>query len=98
MNRKDNEVTCLQKIMKRMAAACLALSLYTTSPVLAALPPMLSAEQVFPGMHGTAYTVVDGTGEIKTFDVDIIGTIDQGKGCSGATGTMLVRQRRRKPA
>ena len=68
--------------MKRMAAACLALSLYTTSPVLAALPPMLSAEQVFPGMHGTAYTVVDGTGEIKTFDVDIIGTIDQGKGSS----------------
>ena len=65
-----------------MAAACLALSLYTTSPVLAALPPMLSAEQVFPGMHGTAYTVVDGTGEIKTFDVDIIGTIDQGKGSS----------------
>ena len=75
-------MTCLQKIMKRMAAACLALSLYTTSPVLAALPPMLSAEQVFPGMHGTAYTVVDGTGEIKTFDVDIIGTIDQGKGSS----------------
>ena len=72
----------MQKIMKRLAAACLALSLYTTSPALAALPPVLSVDEVFPGMHGTAYTVVDATREIKTFDVDIIGTINQGKGSS----------------
>ena len=31
-------------------------------------------------MHGKAYTVVDGSGKIEQFDVDIIGMTDDGKG------------------
>ena len=72
----------MRKMMKQVAAACMALSLYASSPALAAMPPMMGADEVYPGMHGTAYTVVDGSGEIKSFDVDVIGTIDEGKGAS----------------
>ena len=31
-------------------------------------------------MSGTAYTVVDNSGEIRDFAVDIVGTVDNGKG------------------
>ena len=36
--------------------------------------------EIQPGMSGTAYTVVDHTGEIKNFHVDIVGTVENGKG------------------
>lgn len=37
-------------------------------------------QDVAPGMTGTAYTVIDGSGEIRPFDVRIVGTMDGGKG------------------
>lgn len=44
------------------------------------MPDILPLDQVSEGMHGQAYTVVDSSGDIRSFDVDIVGTIDNGKG------------------
>ncbi len=44
------------------------------------MPEIWKTSEITPGMEGTAYTVVDHTGEIRDFHVDIIGTVDNGKG------------------
>ena len=44
------------------------------------MPEIWKTSEITPGMEGTAYTVVDHTGEIRDFQVDIIGTVDNGKG------------------
>ena len=72
----------MHKIMKQVAAAFLAAGFMTMPMVSAEVPPMLGVSDIYPGMHGKAYTVVDSTGVIKSFDVDVIGTIDEGKGSS----------------
>ncbi len=45
-----------------------------------AMPEILPLEKVQSGMSGIAYTVVDGSGVIEPFNVDIIGLMDNGKG------------------
>ncbi len=45
-----------------------------------AMDPILPFQDVQRGMEGTAYTVVDSSGEIRSFNVDIIGNMDNGKG------------------
>ncbi len=45
-----------------------------------AMPEILPFEQLKSGMKGKAYTVVDGSGKIENFDVEIIGVTDEGKG------------------
>ena len=45
-----------------------------------AMDPILPHDQVKEGMTGTAYTVIDSSGELKDFQVDIIGNLDNGKG------------------
>lgn len=45
-----------------------------------AMPEIFPLDQLRSGMHGKAYTVVDGSGKIEQFDVDIIGMTDDGKG------------------
>lgn len=45
-----------------------------------ALPPTMALSEVQPGMKGYALTVVDSSNKIKSFDVEIIGTLDNGKG------------------
>ncbi len=45
-----------------------------------AMPQIFPFEQLRSGMTGKAYTVVDGSGKIEQFDVDIIGVTDEGKG------------------
>ncbi len=66
---------------KKLVTLCMTV-LLTTLPVLPALAldPVMPHDQVKPGMFGTAYTVVDSTGEIKNFNVDIVGNMDNGKG------------------
>lgn len=44
-----------------------------------ALSPTMPLTDVAPGMHGTAYTVIDESGEIRAFDVQIVGTMSKGK-------------------
>lgn len=45
-----------------------------------AMDPVLPHNQVTEGMVGTAYTVIDSSGELRNFQVDIVGNMDNGKG------------------
>ena len=47
-----------------------------------AMPEILPLEKVESGMSGVAYTIVDNSGIIEPFNVDIIGLMDNGKGSS----------------
>ena len=44
------------------------------------MPRILPYAEVTEGMHGTAYTVLDTSGEIRTFPIEIIGRMESGKG------------------
>ena len=45
-----------------------------------AMPEILPLDKVESGMSGTGYTIVDNSGKIEPFNVDIIGLMDNGKG------------------
>lgn len=47
-----------------------------------AMPEIMTLDKVENGMSGVAYTVVDNSGIIQPFNVDIIGLIENGKGSS----------------
>jgi len=67
--------------LKRFLAASLfAFSLNFAAPSVHAMPPILPYEEVTEGMQGTAYTVLDTSGEIRTFPIEIIGRMESGKG------------------
>jgi len=67
--------------LKRFLAASLfAFSLNFAAPGVHAMPPILPYEEVTEGMQGTAYTVLDTSGEIRTFPIEIIGRMESGKG------------------
>ena len=75
------EVIYLRNFKKKMLALSLSLSLsmgLTGMTAMASLPPTLPLSEVYPGMEGTAYTVVDESGEIVPFHVDVVGTYDEG--------------------
>lgn len=76
-----NEVNSLRNYIKKLAAAGIAVMLLSAQSVPAqAMDPILSHDQVKEGMTGTAYTVIDSSGQLKNFQVDIIGNLDNGKG------------------
>ena len=71
----------MRKNLKRFLAASLfAFSLNFAAPGVHAMPPILPYEEVTEGMQGTAYTVLDTSGEIRTFPIEIIGRMESGKG------------------
>lgn len=72
------EVICLRNFKKKMLALSLSLSLSMGVVAAASLPPTLPLSEVYPGMEGTAYTVVDESGEIVPFHVDVVGTYEEG--------------------
>ncbi len=45
-----------------------------------AMPAIWQTDEIVPGMSGSAYTVVDASGDIRDFHVDIVGTLENGKG------------------
>mgnify|MGYP002621843020 CR=1 FL=1 len=47
-----------------------------------AMPPIMPLAEVQNGMDGTCYTVVDNSGAFESFNVKIVGTIQNGKGSS----------------
>ena len=51
-----------------------------------AMAEIMPLDQVKRGMSGTGYTIVEGTGEIEPFNVDIVGLTDDRKG----TNTMIM--------
>ena len=71
----------MRKNLKRFLAASLfAFSLNFAALSVHAMPPILPYEEVTEGMQGTAYTVLDTSGEIRTFPIEIIGRMESGKG------------------
>ena len=67
--------------LKRLAAASLfAFTLNFYTPASHAMPPILPYSEVTAGMQGTAYTVLDTSGEIHAFPVEILGAMEGGKG------------------
>lgn len=69
------------KLKKRLILACLSTSLLVSSLAFAALPEIISLEDIHAGMQGTGYTVIDSTGEIKPFAVEVVGILgDNSKG------------------
>ena len=67
--------------LKRLAVASLfALAINFHAPVIHAMPPILPYSEVTAGMQGTAYTVLDTSGEIRSFPVEILGAMEGGKG------------------
>lgn len=76
-----NEVNSLRNYIKKLVAAGIAVMLLSAQSVPAqAMDPILPHDQVKEGMTGTAYTVIDSSGQLKNFQVDIIGNLDNGKG------------------
>ncbi len=61
-----------------MLAACLSAALLATSTAWAALPEIMSLKDIRPGMRGTGYTVVDESGEIRPFEVQVVGILGDG--------------------
>jgi len=71
----------LRYYFKRLAAESLfAAALTFQAPASYAMPPILPYGEVTEGMRGTAYTVLDTSGEIRTFPVEIVGRMESGKG------------------
>ena len=66
--------------LKKKLAALLAAGTCLSSALAAAMPPVMPMAETVRGMQGTAYTVVDPSGEIKTFGVDVLGIRGTGKG------------------
>ena len=57
-----------------------AVVLFVATRPASAMPEIFPLDQLKSGMKGKAYTVVDGSGKIENFDVNIIGVTDDGKG------------------
>lgn len=73
----------MYKFMKRFVVAGAMTLLFASAAAPArAMDPILPFQDVQQGMSGTAYTVVDSSGIIRSFDVDIVGNMDNGKGSS----------------
>ncbi len=73
----------MHKFMKRFVVAGAMTLLFASAAAPArAMDPILPFQGVQQGMSGTAYTVVDSSGIIRSFDVDIVGNMDNGKGSS----------------
>ena len=63
------------KIKKGLVSLCLTGALLVSSVAVAALPEIIGLKELQPGMWGTGYTVIDASGEIRPFDVQVVGTL-----------------------
>ncbi len=70
----------MHKILSKLFLA-VALIIFALSSTAQAMPEIFPLDQLKSGMSGKAYTVVDGSGKIESFDVHIVGMTDDGK-CS----------------
>ena len=71
----------MRTYIKKLVAAGLAVTFWSAqiAPGMA-MDPIMTHDQVKEGMTGTAYTVIDSSGQLRDFQVDIVGTVDNGKG------------------
>lgn len=63
------------KIKKGLVSLCLTGALMVSSVAVAALPEIIGLKELQPGMWGTGYTVIDASGEIRPFDVQVVGIL-----------------------
>jgi len=71
----------LRTYIKKLLVSGLAALFLSAQAIPAwAMDPILTHDQIREGMTGTAYTVIDSSGELRDFQVDIIGLVDNGKG------------------
>lgn len=63
------------KIKKGLVSLCLTSALLVSSVAVAALPEIIGLKELQPGMWGTGYTVIDTSGEIRSFDVQVVGIL-----------------------
>ena len=69
--------------LKKAVASLLAAALVAVPQLpLLAMDPILPYNEIWGGETATGYTVVDGSGTIEPFQVDIVGKMDGGKGDS----------------
>lgn len=79
--KSSNEVNLLHKYLKRAVLLAVSAITWGASYLTAcAMPEIMPWKDIVPGMKGTGYTVFDNTGEIRPFDVDIIGVVSNGEG------------------
>ena len=69
----------MHKILSKLFLT-VALIIFALTNTALAMPEIFPLDQVKSGMNGKAYTVVDGSGKIESFDVHIVGLTDDGKG------------------
>ena len=69
----------MQKILSKLFLT-VALIIFALTNTAAAMPEIFPLDELKSGMNGKAYTVVDGSGKIESFDVHIVGLTDDGKG------------------
>lgn len=73
------ELKDLQRLFTKLFLIILTAILIAPRPALA-MPEIFPFDQLKSGMTGKAYTVVDGSGKIENFDVQIVGLTSEGKG------------------
>ena len=69
----------MQRLFTKLFLIILTAILIAPRPVLA-MPEIFPFDQLKSGMTGKAYTVIDGSGKIENFDVQIVGLTSEGKG------------------
>ena len=69
----------MRSLLKNFFGIVIAVFLFLQGTAFA-MPEILPLEKVESGMSGIAYTIVDNSGNIEPFNVDIIGLMDNGKG------------------
>ena len=69
----------MRSLFKHLFAIILAVFIIVPQTV-SAMPDIMPLDKIENGMSGVAYTVIDNSGVIEPFNVDIIGLMDNGKG------------------
>ena len=69
----------MRNLLKKLFLS-VALAVFMMSRSAFAMPEIMPLDKVKNGMHGTAYTIIDNTGVIESFNVEILGIMDNGKG------------------
>jgi len=88
-------VTNLRSFFKKFFLIVTA-TIFLAGAKVFAMPEILPLDKVESGMSGIGYTIVDNSGNIEPFNVDIIGLIDNGKGSqksimARASGSVIER-------
>lgn len=76
-----NGVKNLRSLLKKLFVLMLPI-LFILSQNVSAMPEIMPLYQVKGGMNAVGYTVVDDSGQIKPFNVEIVGVLNGGKGGS----------------